>query len=80
VAMLTHYKEAQDFLASIPDPIVQSLIQHAHSLLFTEASEYFTTDFDLLLFYKVLAALFRDRKMLAKALTGEMKEHPWVAD
>jgi hypothetical protein len=36
-------------------------------------------DFDLLFFYKTLAALLRDRERLAKALTGEVT-HTFVKD
>ncbi len=77
---LLNHAEAVAFLDSIRDPVVQALIQNAHTLIFTEASEYFTKDFDLLLFYKVLEALFRDRERLGKALLGQITESPWVAN
>jgi hypothetical protein len=71
---LINHAEAVAFWDTIEDPIVQAIIQHAHSLIFTDACEYFTTDFDALLFYKVLEALFRDRKRLANFLTMEVEE------
>jgi hypothetical protein len=51
-----------------------SVIQHAHSLIFTDASAYFKNDFDALLFYRVLESLFRDRKRLANFLNTEVAE------
>jgi hypothetical protein len=74
MSRLVNHAEAVAFLSSIRDPVVQALIQHAHGLIFTDASDYFTTDFDLLLFYKVLEALFRDREKLAKFPTTEIPE------
>ncbi len=76
MARLINHAEAVAFWKSIPDPVVQALIQHAHGLIFTDASDAFTTDFDLLLFYKVLEALFRDREKLANFLTSEITEGP----
>lgn len=67
---LINHAEAVAFFETIPDPVVQALIQHAHSLIFTDASAYFTTDFDVLLFYRVLEALFRDRKTLGEFLNS----------
>ncbi len=74
MSRLVNHAEAAAFLSSIHDPVVQALIQHAHGLIFTDASKYFTTDFDLLLFYRVLEALFRDREKLANFLTTEIPE------
>lgn len=73
---LINHAEAVAFLDTIRDPVVQALIQHAHSLIFTDAAASFTRDFDLLLFYKVLEALFRDRKRLANFLATETTAIP----
>ncbi len=71
---LINHAEAVAFLNTVRDPVVESLIQHAHGLIFTDASDYFTNDFDLLLFYRVLELVFRDRERLANFLVPEL--HP----
>lgn len=70
---LINHVEAVAFLNTIDDPIVEALIQHAHGLIFTDASDYFTTDFDLLLFYRVLELVFRDRDRLANFLAPQLE-------
>ncbi len=71
---LINHGEAIAFLRSIDDPVVEAVIQHAHSLIFTELSDNFTTDLDALLLYKILAALFRDRQGLVNFLSTEIPE------
>jgi hypothetical protein len=71
---LINQHKAKEYLDSIPDPIVQALIQQAHGNIFAEnLLDDLEGDFDLLFFYKTLAALLRDRERLAKALTGELQ-------
>jgi hypothetical protein len=67
---LINHEKATAYLDTIEDPIVQSLIQHAYSKIFTENSMEFEGEFDLLLLFKILEAILRDREALARALTG----------
>jgi hypothetical protein len=70
---LINHQKANEFLNSIPDPIVQSLIDYAYGKIFMEdLHEGLEGDFDVLLLFKILEALLRDRERLAKALTGEI--------
>jgi hypothetical protein len=77
---LINHQKAVAYLNSISDPIVQSLIEHAYSKIFTASEIAFEGDFDLLFFFKTLEAFLHDRERLAKALTGELEGHPLVAD
>src|SRR6266436_5861941 len=70
---LINYEKAQEFLDSISDPIVESLIDYAHGNLFTEnLLDEAKGDFDLLVFYKSLELLLRDRERLIRVLNGEL--------
>ncbi len=72
---LINHDEAFEYLDSIPDPIVQSLIQHAYGKIFMEdLIRNLEGDFDLLFFFKTLEAFVRDRERLARALTGETQD------
>ena len=63
-----------EYLDSIGDPIVQSLIHHAYGKVFMEdLISDLHGEFDLLLYFKTLEALLRDRERLAEALTGEVE-------
>jgi hypothetical protein len=77
---LINHQKAKDFLDHLDDPIVQALIQDAYSRIFSEGMPDFQGEFDLLFFYQILAAFLRDRDALAKALRGENKQHPIMAD
>jgi hypothetical protein len=44
MSTLVNHAEAVAFLNSVRDPVVQAVIQQAHGLIFTDASDYFTTD------------------------------------
>lgn len=77
--LINHYK-AKEFLDSIPDPIVRSLIDYAYGNIFIEdLNEGLEGDFDVLFLFKILKALLRDRERLAKALTGEV-QHTFGSD
>ncbi|MHB1424490.1 MAG: hypothetical protein ACYC3I_15070 [Gemmataceae bacterium] len=63
------------YLDSIADPIVQSLIQYAYGNIFMEELiEDLEGDFDLLFFFKTLESFLRNRERLSKALTGEVQD------
>lgn len=68
---LINQHRAKAYLDSIEDPIVQSLIQYAHSKIFTEQPLDCEGEFDLLFFYQILESFLHDREGLARALTGE---------
>jgi hypothetical protein len=53
------------------DPVTEAVIQHAHSLIFTELRDYFTADLDALLLYKILEAVFRDREGLVSLINSQ---------
>jgi hypothetical protein len=76
---LINHREAVAYLATIGDPIVQALIEHAYSQIFVGTKE-FEGEFDLLFFFKIMEGFLHDRERLARALTGEMREHPFIAD
>jgi hypothetical protein len=72
---LINHDKAIEYLDSLADPIVQSLIQHGYGKIFTEdLINGLEGDFDLLFFFKTMEALLRDREMLARALTGEVQD------
>lgn len=72
---LINHDKAIQYLDSIADPVVQSLIQYAYGTIFMEdLIADLEGDFDLLFFFKTLEALLRDRAQLAKALMGEIKD------
>jgi hypothetical protein len=78
---LVNHEKAKAYLDTISDPIVQTLIQHAHSLLCTGPSTDFEGEFDLLFYYRLLESLLGDRERLAKLLlTGEAAGHTWAVD
>lgn len=77
---LINHHQAKEFLDHLGDPVVQALIQDAYAKMFSEGMTDFEGDFDLLFFFKVLAAFLHDREGLAKALRGEREQHPVVAD
>ncbi|HEY7330467.1 MAG TPA: hypothetical protein VH592_22695 [Gemmataceae bacterium] len=72
---LINHDRAIKYLDGIGDPIVQSLIQYAYGQIYVESLiDDLEGDFDLLFFFQALEALLRDRKRLAKALTGEIQD------
>ena|ERR1700722_8736875 len=72
--LINHHK-AKEYLDSLSDPIVQALIQYAYGNIWVEdLTDELEGEFDVLLLYKILAALLRDREKLAKALTGELQQ------
>jgi hypothetical protein len=77
---LINHEKAKAFLDHLDDPIIQALIEDAYAKIFTEHIGEFQGEFDLLFFYKVLAAFMRDREGLAKALQGQLEQHPIIAD
>jgi hypothetical protein len=77
---LINHQKAKEFLDQLDDPVVQALIQDAYSKIFTEGITDFEGEFDLLFFYRILAAFLQDREALAKALRGELERHPIMAD
>jgi hypothetical protein len=77
---LINHQKAKEFLDHLDDPIVQALIQEAYAKIFSEGITNFEGEFDLLFFYRILAAFLQDREGLARALRGELERHPIVAD
>ena len=77
---LINHQKAKAYWDTIPDPVVQALIQQAYNQIFAGRPIEFEGEFDLLFFYKILESFLRDRERLAKALAGEMEGHPLVAD
>jgi hypothetical protein len=77
---LINHHSAKEYLDQINDPIVRALIEHAYSQIVLENLPEPVADFDLLFLYRVLECLLRDRKALARALTGELREHPLMGD
>jgi hypothetical protein len=77
---LIHHQKTKEFLDQLDDPIVRALIQDAYAKIFSEGITDFEGDFDLLFFYRILAAFMHDRQGLARALRGELERHPIVAD
>ena len=72
---LINHDKAIEYLDSIADPIVQSLIQYAYGKIFMEnLIDDLEGDFDLFFFFKTLEALLRDRERLAQALIGEVQD------
>lgn len=72
---LINHDRAVQYLDSIADPIVQSLIQYAYGKIFMEdLIDDLEGDFDLLFFFKTLEALLRDRERLTKALAREAQD------
>lgn len=72
---LINHDRAVEYLDGIDDPIVQSLIQYAYGKIFMEnLIADLEGDFDLLFFFKTLAATLRDRERLAKTLLGEVQD------
>jgi hypothetical protein len=68
--MLLNQSEAAAFLKSITDPRVHDLLLHAHTGVFLtmDGSE---GDFDMLLFYKVLAELFSRPYIKIELIKGD---------
>ena len=66
-----NYEQAIQFLYGIEDPVVQALIQHAYSKMFTENLPPCEGEFDLLFYFRAMEAFLRDRERLAQALTGQ---------
>jgi hypothetical protein len=77
---LINHKKAKEFIDQLDDPIIQALIQDAYAKIFSEGIGDFEGEFDLLFFDQILAAFLSDREGLARALRGELKGHPVVAD
>jgi hypothetical protein len=77
---LINHHRAKEFLDHLEDPIVRALIEDAYGEIFSDQIGDFEGEFDLLFFYKILAAFLRDREALARALRGELDHHPIVAD
>jgi hypothetical protein len=72
---LINHDKAIEYLDSIPDSTVQSLIQYAHGQIYMEdLIANLEGDFDLLFFFKSLEALLRDRERLARTLKGEVMD------
>jgi hypothetical protein len=72
---LINHDQAIQYLESVADPIVQSLIEYAYGKIFMESLiDDLEGDFDLLFFFKTLEAFLSDRERLAKALTGEVQD------
>jgi hypothetical protein len=72
---LINHDKAIEYLDSLADPIVQSLIEYGYGKIFVEdLINSLEGEFDLLFFFKTLEALLRDRERLAEALTGEVKD------
>ncbi len=76
---LINQREAKAYWDSIEDPVVQAIIQAAHARIFSGDLQC-KGEFDLLFFYQVLEGVLHDRERLARVLTGEAQEHPWVRD
>lgn len=75
MSKLINHDKAIQYLDSIADPIVQSLIQYAYGKIFLEdLIDDLEGDFDLLFFFKTIEALLRDREQLAKALMGKIQD------
>ncbi len=77
---LINHQKAKEFLDHLDDPIVQALIQDAYSRIFSDGMPDFEGEFDLLFFYQILAAFLHDRDALARALRGQIQQHPIIAD
>jgi hypothetical protein len=72
---LINHDKAIEYLDSLGDPIVQSLIQYGYGKLFMEdLVNGLEGEFDLLFFFKALESLLRDRERLARALTEEVQD------
>ena len=72
---LINHDKAIEYLDSIADPIVRSLIEYGYGKIFVEdLIKGLEGDFDLLFYFKTLEALLRDRVRLAEALTGEVED------
>jgi hypothetical protein len=72
---LINHDKAIEYLDSIADPIVRSLIEYGYGKIFVEdLTKGLEGDFDLLFFFRTLEALLRDRERLAEALTGEVED------
>lgn len=72
---LINYERAIEYVDTLDDPIVRSLIQYAYGKIFLENLIIgLEGDFDLLFFFKSLEALLRDREGLARALMGEVQD------
>jgi hypothetical protein len=72
---LINHDKAMEYLDSIADPIVQSLIQYGYGKIFMDdLIRGLEGDFDLLFFFKTLEVLLRDRERLAAALNGEVED------
>lgn len=77
---LINHQKAKEFLDHLEDPIVRALIQDAYAKIFSEGLAAPEGEFDLLFFYRVLAAFLHDREGLARALRDELDHHPVVTD
>lgn len=74
---LLNQTEAQEFRASIKDPVVRGLCLQGFSQLLT-SDERFDGDFDVLFFTKMIYALVSDKEELIEQLSGRGTGDPFM--
>jgi hypothetical protein len=73
VGKLINHEAASEFLNSIDDPIVKSLVRYSYqTICLSDAAP--KGEFDLLYFSRIMEEFLRDREELTKALRGEFAE------